>query len=539
MEGLVTNTKNKSPFLNLKCTKGENNLIAVTETWLQEDKHYKEEIMRHFPDYSIERADRSLKGTKRHEETDQDLSNTPEEPGQEDGEPEDDRLSSRGGCLLLASPGLTLLPIEKVRNGVCELLICEVPQLNTAVLVVYNPPKPNFKFLKFKEILDKIDEYLKKNEQKGEKQLEIALMGDFNFPPNIVTWEKCDHGLFPDVKAGELDQQKEACRLLVDLMNRYSMFQMVDKPTRHKNILDLFITDDPYSYSALKTQDMKPHSDHKAVSLQLTIQTLNENNTLDNPNIPEAAKYNYYRADKKKVKDAINSTDWQQYLAGNATTDIKTSFDRLVLDCLEKAKVPKIRRYKKVNAISKELQDLKQRASKMESFIHHPTTRGADKHEATAKLKDIHKQMQDSIDASEAKKEKLLAGITKNPRAFYKHINKSRKAKTKIGPLTQGPKYISDPKKMADILSKQYDSVFSEPMEDISHHQNKKLTDASLNDIIITKEDIIQAIKDMPNDSAAGPDGIPTKILQRLCRGAGNSNNATMEAFSGLWETTR
>ena len=66
------------------------------------------------------------------------------------------QLQSRGGCMLLASPGITLLPIEKFSNGNCELLITEVPQLNTAVIVVYNPPKPNFNFHKFKEIIEKL-----------------------------------------------------------------------------------------------------------------------------------------------------------------------------------------------------------------------------------------------------------------------------------------------------------------------------------------------------------------------------------------------
>ena len=51
-------------------------------------------------------------------------------------------------------------------------------------------------------------------------------------------------------------------------------------------------------------------------------------------------------------------------------------------------------------------------------------------------------------------------------------------------------------------------------MEDISHHTNKKLTTAALNDIILTEEDIIAAISDMVNGSAAGPDGIPVKFYK-------------------------
>ena len=69
-----------------------------------------------------------------------------------------DKLESGGGVLLLASPGLTLLQVEKHANGVCELLISEVPQLNMAAAVLYNPPKPNFSFPKFKEVNGQIGE---------------------------------------------------------------------------------------------------------------------------------------------------------------------------------------------------------------------------------------------------------------------------------------------------------------------------------------------------------------------------------------------
>ena len=54
---------------------------------------------------------------------------------------------------------------------------------------------------------------------------------------------------------------------------------------------------------------------------------------------------------------------------------------------------------------------------------------------------------------AEAKEKKLLEGIKSNPGVFYKHLNRSRKAKTKIGPLLTGRKYDSDPKRMANILS--------------------------------------------------------------------------------------
>ena len=65
-----------------------------------------------------------------------------------------------------------------------------MPQLNAAVVVVYNPPKPNFSLLKFKPMLEKTEKYLIEDKSKGDKHLDVTLLGDFNFTPNVVMWEK-------------------------------------------------------------------------------------------------------------------------------------------------------------------------------------------------------------------------------------------------------------------------------------------------------------------------------------------------------------
>ena len=55
-----------------------------------------------------------------------------------------------------------------------------------AAAVVYNPPKPNFSLVKFKEIINELEKYLKENAKKGEKQLDVTVMGDLNFPPGVI-----------------------------------------------------------------------------------------------------------------------------------------------------------------------------------------------------------------------------------------------------------------------------------------------------------------------------------------------------------------
>ena len=58
---------------------------------------------------------------------------------------------------------------------------------------------------------------------------------------------------------------------------------------------------------------------------------------------------------------------------------------------------------------------------------------------------------------------KAISQIMKNPASFYKYAKKFSKSKSRIGPLKHHCGGItSDPTSMANILQKQFTSVFSD-----------------------------------------------------------------------------
>ena len=130
--------------------------------------------------------------------------------------------------------------------------------------------------------------------------------------------------MYPVVKPGETNGQKEACRLLIDLMNEYSLFQIVDKPTRNSNILDLIFTDNPDAMSPIRTACMKPHSDHRLISTKITTHSTTQQD-LPPAALPEAATYNLHRADKEKLSKEIKEVNWKEELAkGKGAGDMKS-----------------------------------------------------------------------------------------------------------------------------------------------------------------------------------------------------------------------
>ena len=161
------------------------------------------------------------------------------------------------------------------------------------------------------------------------------------------------------------------------------------------------------------------------------------------------------------------------------------------------------------------MKNLNQEVGKLEKQGTHPDVTNEDTKSITEKIKDIHIDILNLMDEDEKRKEvKLIKELTSNPKAFYKYANEKKKTKTKIGPLKSGNSYESDPKRMAEILSKQYENVFSIPMDDIQHHISKIKPSIKLTDIDMTKDNIINAIKDIKNDSAPGPDGIPVSFYK-------------------------
>ena len=115
--------------------------------------------------------------------------------------------------------------------------------------------------------------------------------------------------------------------------------------------------------------------------------------------------------------------------------------------------------------------------------------------------------------------------IKSDPKQFYNFVKSKQNTKTKIGPfLDPDTGYTnSDPDFAANILSKQYSSVFTLPRQnwkvsDVVHHFKPSSNDKDiLADLEFTKEDVEKACMELKSTSAAGPDGIPAIFLKK-CR---------------------
>ena len=143
---------------------------------------------------------------------------------------------------------------------------------------------------------------------------------------------------------------------------------------------------------------------------------------------------------------------------------------------------------------------------------------------AINKLKDklalLEVDMCDTINGQLDQNElKAVQKVKDNPKYFYTYAKQFLKRKSEIKLLMDENKEpIHDKKGIADILQKQYISVFSDPndprVKDPSFPSPKPAQPMTDIDLEFSHEDIIKAIEEVKPHAASGPDEIPIQILK-------------------------
>ena len=203
--------KTKTKFLSDQADLNNALFLAVTETWLHSGV-FDAEVSHDFPSYSILRCDRSGR--------------------------------QGGGVALYLRDDLTGELLGSMDNGVCELMVVHIHQLNTVVAVLYRPP--DTRIAEFSPILSELDKLLC---DLKDPMPNIVLLGDFNFQNQNLSWVRSDDGLLVPLVHGHrlLDedggpQVRQQAAKLCDLALKHSLIQQVEQVTHGKEILDLIFS---------------------------------------------------------------------------------------------------------------------------------------------------------------------------------------------------------------------------------------------------------------------------------------------------------
>ena len=204
-------------------------------------------------------------------------------------------------------------------NGVCELLVVMVHQLNTVVAVIYRPP--DTRLGEFSEILSKLDDVMAELQTPTPT---VSLMGDFNFPKRAINWSRCDGSdsdLVPIVSnhrdgetAGGKQDRLQAAKLC-DLAVKFSLIQQVDQPTHGIEILDLIFSNDQDLVSSVSVEAWPRFTDHKIVTANVSYQ-VGEDHSAKEKYLLECGrrlkKLNFNKASWSEIKHELSEIDWRE-----------------------------------------------------------------------------------------------------------------------------------------------------------------------------------------------------------------------------------
>ena len=476
--------------------------MALTETWLHNHKDGEVQI----DGYKLFRGDRkrvkkSVRG----------------------------RHSGGVGCYVRMDIACTMEIMINFSNGVVELLCLYSKVHNLYLAIIYRQPDDrigNHRSTE-KEFLPAMEKLTSSLSSLPDPSPNIFFCGDFNLPH--ATWPDCASS------QGSSTSEKIMLESLRELQSEHFLGQYVNTSTHvGGGVLDLVFSNNNavfHSYDTLKP--LRSTSDHFVieVSTPLLCNPCTKENH-EAPFLSPLDNLNFYSNDIKW--DEMSAEITRRFDSEDLSTLPPTEhLGKLMAILIEVAykfvPVKKSARRGASTKIPRERRILMRKRRRLMNQLEKSPT-DSKKEKIKEKLVQIEILIQKShIDTRSRKEQLAIKAIKTNPRYFFSYAKQFSSTRTKVGPLLNRLKeYTSSSTEMANILSSQYSSVFSKPTDSPYYAEVEDPNIESLTDTDFSEKDIIDAIDELKNNSASGPDGLVAIFLKK-CK------NALSKPLFHLW----
>ena len=380
-------------------------------------------------------------------------------------------------------------------NGTVEHVVVHSKAYNLVIINVYRPPSTPT--CCFSPVINKIRECLAGF---NGAMPSIVFCGDLNLPG--TSWETGETTM-------GLRDDKTAVEILTRLQSDFFMTEVVNQPTRGSNCLDLCFTNSPDKFLNVETETTQL-SDHMLILARTMFDCRKSPiSAKDNKGSPlEQLNFFDKRINWDNIYQELAAINWEQeFINSNVIERYDKFYDILEQVCLKC--VPR-RRKRRRKVIPKDRRILMKKRGKI--------LKKEQTHAQIQKLRSIEEALQKSHMEEEKREEANAVDMIKlNPKYFFNYVKRKGQVKTSIGPLLVGNRLTSDPEEICEDLRQQYESVFSTPAveEDIPEINERNSRIPLMDEITVTEEDFITAVKEVRSNSAPGPDGIPAILLKK------------------------
>lgn len=455
---------NKRDELSGLITEEDPDVICIVETWLTSE-FTTSEVFRG-ADYTVYRRDRK-------------------------------ETAGTGGGVAIAVRGNIVAEEQIDLETNCELMWIKVADKQgrpTYIGCYYRPPdcRP--------EPVEKLTESLEKLVSKAERLPHIVLTGDFNLPS--ICWSsgrvlrnpqygmRVNNMMLTTVQQNHLEQ-----------INREATMK------QGENINDLLCISHPDTLMNCETFDGFSSSDHKALRFRLTMSI---------PKMKEKPRmiYMWKRMDRIEISRRLQHCTMtvinHQLSVENTWITLTEAIQKSITECVPKKKylggkhLPYINRQIRCMCRKKKRLYLKAKKSQLqkdwEDYLNQQWL-------VKAVIRtSFNEYLNGMLEVDNTGTGQRLG------RKFFKFIKQQRSDRVSLCKLVENGTEYNDAESMANILSRQYERVFTDP--------NNQLTDnlpslaPSITNLEITMDGVRKLLRMVPLEKAAGPDKIPNIFIR-------------------------
>ena len=412
-----------------------------------------------------------------------------------------DRKSRRGGGVftLVSNRYECMEPEELKTNDQCELIWTRIKITGTNDLYIgsfYRPPD-----IDDTEYIANLYTTLSRIPQGAH----IWLGGDFNL--GDINWE--DESIKQHAAKPGLSQQ------LLDTSKDHFLTQVVMEPTRItetcENTLDLFFTNNNTLVN--RVQVIPGISDHEAVLIESSLRPMKTK-------IPAREVYQYNKADFTSLKNGLKDMEKELIELKESNQPVEkiwTTFKTAFLKLMEKHIPKRTIRGNKTRKpwIDRKVKTSIRRRNKLYSRMK-KTKNAADIRKYKESKRKVQKAERNSywnyinniIEVGDDQN-----GPPNKQKRFWNYIKSLKKDNTGIAPLKDNGRLFNTAKDKANILNRQYQSVFTkEDSQTVPKPTGQQYP--QMPDITITTEGIYKLLQKCNPCKAYGPDKIPARMLK-------------------------
>ena len=217
------------------------------------------------------------------------------------------------------------------------------------------------------------------------------------------------------------------------------------------------------------------------------------------------------------IKIELDKINWTRLCSNLTAERIYKLIIDVVVDICAKF-VPK-KSYKPFRKIPRDRRILMRNRSKIRKKLEKPISVRT-KAELLKKIELIEVKLINSHTAERSWQElSAVDKIRNNSKFFFKYARDKSHVKSPVGPLSLDGEVLNDPKAMCDILKRQFESVYSIPInsaciENILSEPGPRCID----DLDFSGENIYENILKISKNAAPGPDGIPAIFLRQCAQ---------------------